>query len=457
MIKPRYDFDLIVIGSGAGGSTAAVAAKNAGMKVAVVEAAAFGGSAPNLGDIPLGALLQTAHLYDQARRGSRFGISSTTLRYNYPAIAHFKDIVVKRGGGGGNRKFYDGLGIQTFHGLAHFLSPSEVAVGNKRYSAKYFLVATGAKLKKPDIKNLENVKHLTAHDVLALHRPPHSIFVIGGGQTGVELAQFFAMLGSKVLIGEKSARLLPNEDEEVGTLLGKTFNDTYGIKVLTKTKVVTVADGPSVQRVTFLRGGEEKTITVDEVLVATEREPNTDLGLENAGVKYSSSGIIVNDYLQTSLKSIFAVGDVINTRHSTSRAMSQGVWAVENMPRRVKLPAPTFSVPNVTLTYPGVASVGLSEDDCMKRDMKIRKALAPLSSVARSNVSDFRDGFVKIITSDHGKVLGGSIVAPEAGSMIHELALAVNHDLLASDLAELPHAFMSWNEAIKVAARKIRL
>ncbi|MDR0398092.1 MAG: NAD(P)/FAD-dependent oxidoreductase [Candidatus Nomurabacteria bacterium] len=455
MVKLKHNFDLIVIGSGAGGSTAAVAARSAGMKVAIIEAETFGGSAPNHNDIPLGALIQTAHLYNAARRGSRFGISSTTLRYNYPAIAHFKDIVVRRGGGGGNRKFYDNLGIQTLHGLAHFLSPNEISVGNKRFSAKYFLIATGARLKKPDIKNLENIKHLTTKDVISTTRLPRSLFVVGGGRTGVELAQFFAMLGTKVLIAEKSARLVPTEDEEVGAALSKVFNDSYGIKVLTKTKVVATANGSGVKKVTFMRGSEEKTIAIDEVLIATEREPNTDLGLENAGVKYNAHGVQVNEYLQTSMKNIYAVGDVINPHHSTSKAMAQGTWVVDNMPRRVKQPVPTTSVPNITLTYPQVASVGLTEDDCLKRDLKIRKSIAPLSVIARSNVSDFRDGFVKIITSDHGKILGGVIVAPEASSMISELTIAVNHDLLASDLADLPHAFMSWSEAIKVAAKKI--
>ncbi|MDR1032792.1 MAG: NAD(P)/FAD-dependent oxidoreductase [Candidatus Nomurabacteria bacterium] len=456
MAQHRFNFDLIIIGSGVGGSTAAIAAAQAGLKTAIVEANTFGGSALNDNDIPLAALFQTARLYDQARRGSRFGLSSTALRYNYPAINHFKDIAVKRSGGGGNRRFYDNLGVHAYSGLAHFLSPSEISVGNGHLSAKNFIVATGAKFKEPDIKNLAAVKYLTPNDVKSLIRLPRSIFVIGGGRTGVELAQYFASLGSKVLIAERSARLLPSEDQEVGTLLGKIFNDDHGIKVLTKTKIVAVSSKAGVKKVTFMRGGEEKTISVDEVLVATGMEPNTDIGLENAGVKYTTQGIIVNDHLQTSLKNIYAVGDVINGHHSTSLAMAQGQWAVENTLRRTKQPIPKVSAPNVTFTYPEVASVGLTEDDCLKRDIKIHKSLAPLSTIARSGVSDFRDGFVKIITNHHGKVIGGSIVAPEAGSMIHELVIAVNHDLMASDLVELPHAFMSWNEAIKVAAKKIK-
>jgi pyruvate/2-oxoglutarate dehydrogenase complex dihydrolipoamide dehydrogenase (E3) component len=455
--KAKYDFDLIVIGSGAGGSTAAITARNSGKTVAVIEADTFGGTAPNYNDVPLGALLQTAHLYDEARHGSRFGISSTTLRYNYPAINRFKDIVVKRGGGGGNRKFYDQLGIQTIKGLAHFLSPSEVAVGNKRFSARHFIIATGAKLKKPDIQNIENVKVLTAQEVPGITRPPRSLFVVGGGQTGVEMAQYFAMLGTKVVIAEKTARLLPQEDEEVGEIIGKILADRNGVKVLTKTKVVAVQTSAGLKKVTFMRGGEEKTISVDEILIATERGPNTDLGLENAGVKYTPRGITVNEYLQTSMKTIYAVGDVINSHYSTNLAMLEGQWAVENLDRRSKLPVPYISVPRITNTFPEVASVGMSEDDCLKRDKRgVQRAVAPLSTVSRSNVSDFRDGFVKIIANSHGRIIGASIVAPEAGSMIHELALAIKHDLLASDLAELPHAFNSWSEAVKVAARKIK-
>ncbi|MDR0591080.1 MAG: NAD(P)/FAD-dependent oxidoreductase [Candidatus Nomurabacteria bacterium] len=456
MAQSKFNFDLVIIGSGAGGSTAAVAAAKAGLKTALVESGTFGGTALNSKDIPLNALLQTAHLYDQARRGSRFGLSSTTLRYNYPAINHFKDIAIKRGGGGGNQRFYSGLGIHTYSGLAHFLSPSEVSVGGGSLSAKHFLIATGARFKKPDIKNLDAIKYLTPTDVPNIIRPPRSTFVVGGGRSGVELAQYLAELGSKVLVADKAARLLPNEDEEVGVLIGKVLNDKYGIKVLTKSKVVSVTNGAGVKKVTFLRGGEEKTVSVDEVLVATGLEPNTDLGLENAGVAFTNGGITVNEYLQTSNKRIYAVGDVVNAHHSTSRAMGEGQLAVENLARRNKLPLLAAGIPSITNTYPEIASVGLTEDDCLKRDTKVQKSLVPLSAVARSNVSDFHDGFVKIVANDHGKILGSSIVAPQAGTMIHEIALAIRHDILASDLAEMPHAFLSWSEAIQIAANKLK-
>lgn len=453
--KHTFDYDLIVIGSGAAGSAAATIAARDGKKVAIVEADTFGGQSPNWADIPTKALLHVAQLYDEARHGSRFGIRSSTLGYNYPSLLAWKDLAVKRTGAGGNRRYYEQQGISAFAGRAHFLSPNEISVNRRQLSAEKFLIATGAEMEMPNIPGLENVSFFTPRTILEATRPPKSLFIIGGGSIAIELAQLLAIFGTKVYIGEIASRLLPHEDHEVGELIERIFKEQKGITSLTQTRVVAIEKDGISKRVTISRGGTEKTIRVDELLVATGRLPAVDLGLENATVDYTGKGIEVNEYLQTSARHIYAAGDVLGRNSYTHTALLESRIAAHNMLQKTKISPDYTATPHVTFTYPGIASVGLTEDDCIKRDLAINKAVAPLSLVARSNTSDFRDGFAKIITDKKGVIVGGTIVAPHAGDMIQELALAVKNGLSASDLANTPHAFLSWSEVVRVAAAKL--
>ncbi|MEP7205148.1 MAG: FAD-dependent oxidoreductase [Candidatus Saccharibacteria bacterium] len=453
--KNTFDYDLIVIGSGAGGSAAATIAVRAGKRVAIIEADTFGGDSPNWGDVPTKALLHAAHLYDEARHGARFGLRSATLGYNYPSIRAWKDLAVQRTGAGGNRRYYENQGISAFSGVAHFLSPNEISINRRHLSAAKFLIATGSQWTVPDIQGLATVSYLTPRTILESIRPPKSLFVIGGGGIGVEIAQLMAIFGTKVYIAERASRLLPHQDVEVGVLMERILHEQKGVTSLTKTRVLSIVKDGLGKRVTFTRGGVEKSVHVDDILIATGRTPIVDLGLENATVKYSPKGIEVNEFLQTSAKHIFAAGDVLGGESHTHTALLESRIVANNVLHKAKASPDYTATPGIIFTYPAVAHVGLNEDDCLKRDLAINKAIAPLNSIARSNTSDFRDGFVKIITDKKGVVLGATIVAPHASEMIHELTLAVKYKLTADDIAQTPHAFLSWSEAIRVAASKL--
>ncbi len=453
--KNVFDYDLIVIGSGAGGSAAATIAARAGKRVAIIEADTFGGDSPNWGDVPTKALLHAAHLYDEARHGARFGLRSSTLGYNYPSLRTWKDLAVQRTGAGGNRRYYENQGISAFSGTAHFLSPNEISINRRHLSASKFLIATGSSWIVPDVQGLTDITYLTPRTILESIRPPKSLFIIGGGGVGVEIAQLMAIFGTKVYIGEKASRILPHQDPEVGALMERVLSEQKGITSLTQTRVVSVTKEGLGKRVIISRGGVEKSVRVDEVLIAAGRAPNVDLGLENAGVKYTPKGIDVNDQLQTSVKHIFAAGDVLGRDSHTHTALLESRIAANNILHKTKVAPDYTATPGVIFTYPGIAQVGLSEDDCLKRDLSINKAIAPLNSITRSNTSDFRDGFVKIITDKKGVILGATVVAPHAAEMIHELALAIKHGMTADDIAQTPHAFLSWSEAIKIAAGKL--
>lgn len=453
--KPTFDYDLIVIGSGAGGSAAATIAARAGKKVAVIEADTFGGDSPNWSDVPTKALLHAAQLYDEARHGARFGLRSSTMGYNYPSLRAWKDLAVKRTGAGGNRRYYENEGISTFHGVAHFLSPNEITVNRRHLSASHFLIATGSHWVAPNIQGLDDLSYLTPRTILEAMRPPKSLYIIGGGTIGVEIAQLMAIFGTKVYLAEIASRLLPREDEEAGGLMERVLKEQKGVTSLTQTRTLAVVKDGIGKRVTYTRGGVEKSVRVDDVLIATGRVPSVDLGLENASVDYTPKGIDVNEHLQTSARHIFAAGDVLGHNSHTHTAILESRVAANNILHKNKVTPDYTATPRLTFTHPGIASVGLSEDDCLKRDLPINKAIAPLNIIARSNTSDFRDGFIKIITDKKGTILGATVVAPHAAEIVHELALAVQLGLTAHDLANTPHAFLSWSEAVRVAAAKL--
>lgn len=454
--KIAFDYDLIVIGSGAGGSAAATIAARTGKKVAIVEADTFGGDSPNWSDVPTKALLHAAQLYDEARHGARFGLRSSTMGYNYPSLRAWKDLAVKRTGAGGNRKYYENEGIATLQGAAHFLSPNEISVNRRHLSATQFLVATGSHWIAPSVQGIEDVTYLTPRTALELIRPPRSLYIIGAGTIGVEMAQLMAIFGTKVYLSEIASRILPQEDEEVGVLMERVLKEQKGVTTLTQTRTLAIVKDGIGKRVTYTRGGVEKSIHVDDVLVATGRVPTVDLGLENASVAYTPKGIEVDEYLQTSARHIFAAGDVLGHNSHTHTALLESRVAAHNLLHNKSKVTPDYTATShLTFTHPGVASVGLLEDDCLKRDLRINKAVAPLNIIARSNTSDFRDGFVKIIADKKGVILGATVVAPHAAEIIHELALAVKYQMTASQLAATPHAFLSWSEAVRVAAAKL--
>lgn len=455
MAKHTFDYDLIVIGSGAGGSAAATIAARAGKRVAIIEQDTFGGDSPNWSDVPTKALLHAAQVYDEARHANRFGLRTSTLGYNYPSIRAWKDLAVKRTGAANNRRFYENNGISAFNGKAHFLTPHEITVNRRHLSAAHFLIAAGSSWVTPKIQGLDTVTFFTPRTILEAMRPPKSLFIIGGGSYGVEIAQLMAIFGTKVYIAEQASRLLPQFDVEVGEMIERVLSEQKGVTVLTHSRVLSVEKEGVTKKILITRGGVEKFVKADEILVAAGRTPNVDFGLDNASIAYTGKGIKVNDYLQTSVKHIYAAGDVLGRGSHTHSALLESKVVAHNIFERTNITPDYSGTPSLLFTTPEVAKVGLSEDDCHRRDLSINKAIAPLNIIARSNTADFRDGFVKIITDKKGVIIGATVAAPHAAEIIQELALAVKLGLTASQLADTPHAFLSWSEAVRVAASKL--
>lgn len=453
-----FDYDLICIGSGAGGGVAAHIAARQGKKVAIIEDDTVGGECPNYGCIPTKALLHAAELYRNAKAAKEFGIRMSTLNFNYTKIKQWKDMAVHRTGTHEGARAYANDGIAVIKGHAHFVSPHEISTGQRRYKAKHFLIATGAHDFIPPIEGLHDTGFLTYREAIDLSRPLKKVFVIGGGAIGCELSELFATFGAHVTIAEYAPHLLPREDIEVGELVQAIFEQMHGMEIHVGTKVTKVEKKGGKKVVHFEKKGIGHMQTVDEILVAAGKVPRTDIGLENAGVTYSHRGIKTNLYMQTTAKHIFAAGDVTGPFMFTHMASYQSRIAIHNMyekNRRKRVQADYHAVTRCVFTTPEVASVGMTEDEVKEKGWKYRVGTVPIAVIGRANTTNQDVGFVKVLANGHGVLVGASIVAPRAGEMIHELALAIQHGMRALDIAETIHAFPTWSEAVRIACAKV--
>lgn len=449
-----YDYDLIIIGSGSGGGVAATMAARAGKKVAIFEGDTIGGECPNYGCVPTKALLHSAEIYETGNDGADYGIKGKLL-YDYAKVKEWKDLAVYRTGTAHGKETFKGMGIDVISSKAYFISSHEITTGRKRYTARKFLIATGTKNFVPPIKGLEEAGYITYREAIDLNTPPKSLFVIGGGAIGCEFTQLFNIFGAKVHIAEFAPRLLAREDEEVGELVDKVFTKR-GIKVHTATKVVEVTTSGKHKIVHFENESGHHTAKVEEVLLATGKVANVDLGLDNAGVEYTKRNIITDDTMQTTAKHIYAAGDVVGPFMFTHTASYQSRIAAHNILHKDKLRARYHAIPRCTFISPEVASVGMSEQDVIEKGTPYKVGTAPISIIGRANTSNKMEGFVKVIANKNtGVLLGASIAAPRAGEMIHELTLAINHKMKAEHIESTVHAFPTWSEAIRIACAKI--
>lgn len=449
-----FDYQYLVIGSGAAGSAAALLAAGLGAKTAIIEADRWGGTTLNYRDVPYGAALGFAQRYAEAVAGARFGMSSATLRYNYPTVLNWQAAAVRRAGGG-KQKLFENAGIDCYHGFANFISPHEISVNDQQISSERFLIATGTNLAVSGIAGVDSVSCWSPDTALRMSKLPKAVMVVGGGSTGCEIAEYFAALGVQVLIAEAQDRLLPREDAEAGAVIAEHLRKRFRVEVLTNSRVVAVSQDEKSKQVFFVRDGQEKTVRVEAIVLATTPEPSVDLGLENAGVKYSPAGIVVNENLRTTSSHIWAAGDVIGRDSSTERATYEAKLATMNALRKSGNIVNYAGFTRMTNTMPKVAKVGLTEADCIKVKYKFKTAMVPIETVSAANTNDFREGFVKIVAEAHGQILGATIVCPEADLVIQEVALAVRNGLRVAELAATPHVATSWSEAVRIAAREL--
>lgn len=449
-----YDFNYIVIGSGPAGSSAALTLARAKKKVGLVEGRFYGGSNLNTRDIPYGVALDFAHTLYRTRSYPELQHQDFTFSFPTQVARQLKTILTLSEI---TKKSYSEAGIVCLNGYANFLDKHTIAVGDRKFTSAHFIIATGSHLQTNEIAGTESVQYLTPDNAIKVRRMPKAIIVVGGGSSGCEIAEYFAELGTKVLITEQSDRLLPREDPEASEAITHYFTKQLGIAVLTNSKVVAIEQTTKSKQVVFHIGKSKKMAYVDCIILATGSKPNLDCGLENAGVKYKPTGIKVDRLFQTSTKHIYAIGDCIGNESSTDRAEYEGSVLASNLIHKTKNLISYNGLTRMTNTYPAVATIGLNEQDLTRHNRKYKKVIIPLKDIPASKIYRFEQGFIKLLMNRSHQILGATIVAPHAELMAPEISLAIRHQLSILEVASTPHIANSWNYAIKLATKKIAI
>lgn len=453
--RKKYDYDLIVIGSGAGGSVGAHSAVSLGKKVAIFEKAEIGGECPNWACVPTKALLHAADVYQSAQNAETYGSIIKNVELDFKKVKDWRDLVVSRTGASHGKESFKEEHITLIQEEAKFISPHEVEAGGKTYSAHNFLIATGTTVFIPPIEGLKEAGYVTFKEIGSAKELPKSLFILGGSAVGCEFAQIFSRFGTKVTIADTVEKLLFREDKEVSDIVQALFEND-GIKVLTGVTVEKVEKKGNMKVVHYKKGNESHTTEVEEILISTGKRPLLDFAPEKAGIKIDNGRLNVNQYLQTNVSHIYAAGDIIGPFQFTPTGYYQSDIAVTNMFKRQKIKPDYTVVPRAVYISPEVSSVGITEAQAKEKGIKVKVGIAPIGIVGRANTSNEFNGFVKIITDKNDVIIGAAIVSPAAGEMIHELALAMKLKAKAQTIAEMVHAYPTFSETIKIACSAVQ-
>ena len=442
--------DLVVIGGGAGGLVVASVAAQLGLDVVLInKEEAMGGDCLHYGCVPSKALLKSASVAHIVRQAKRWGIGSEAPEVDMQAVNRVIKNAIDTIQVHDSRERFEALGCEVISGEARFCGHSEVEVGDSRISAKHFVVATGSSAWVPPIKGLNEVEFLTNEDMFSLQTLPKSMIILGGGPVGVEMAQAYSRLGTAVTIIELAPRLLPRMDQDSSAILADVLS-SEGVDLEFNQEVVSVSEYAGTENKT------EKQVTLKDgtsfhaeaLLVAIGRRPVVDsLNLDQAGIEFNSSGIKVNRKMQTSNRKVFACGDVTGEMPLTHVAELQAGIVIANLIFKLPKKINYDVIPAVVYSDPEVAQVGISVEQC--------NALAKgevyqfeVGQLDRAVTDNSKVGVARILT-DNGRIVGAHIIAPHAGELIHELALAVQNRMKVSKLTALVHAYPSYSQLNK--------
>ncbi|PPR12314.1 MAG: Dihydrolipoyl dehydrogenase 3 [Alphaproteobacteria bacterium MarineAlpha11_Bin1] len=456
----KTHFDLIVIGAGPGGYVAAIRASQLGLKTACIDKReTWGGTCLNIGCIPSKALLHSSEKFEEARdQLANHGVKVGRVELDLKTLMARKDKVVD--------DLTKGIGflfkknkVTGITGAAKIVKPGEVRVTTKdgadTYTADNILIATGSEIAPLSSVEIDEDKIVSSTGALSLSKVPKHLVVVGGGYIGLEMGSVWRRLGSKVTVVEFLDTIVPNMDKEIGAAMHKSLHK-QGIEFMLGTKVtgakttkthVTLAIEPSA-------GGKSEDIKCDVVLVSIGRIAYTDgLGLEDVGIEMDNRGVIqVDDYFKTSVNGIYAIGDVTPGAMLAHKAEEEGIACVEHLAGHATH-INYDAIPSVVYTWPEAASVGKTEEQLKEADVNYKKGTFPFMANSRARANGNTDGFVKILANkETDEVLGVHIIGPDAGTMIAELALAIEFGASSEDIARTCHAHPTLNEAVKEAA-----
>ncbi len=468
-------FDLIVLGGGSAGLGAARHARKLGAKrVALVEKHLLGGECPNTACVPTKALLRSAGVIEEIRRAGQLGVRVGKPQADWPAMRErMRTITGYYEGNAPVEKRLQDQGISYFRGHGEFVSAGEVRVGEAHLRAPRVILTSGSQDKQPPVEGLGEAGYVTHVEALEWDELPRSIAIIGAGAVGVEFAQIFAPLGVEVTLLVSGPLPLPREDGATSRALLEELQQEPNLRVLTGVRVERVERGEG-KKTLHLRGaakssgpvpsgrGEELTqIEAEEIFVAVGHAPAIEgLGLDVIGVKCGRMGVSVDDELRTSVPGVWAAGDVTGIALYTHLASYQAKIAVHNALCDLTGAAPKQAdyrvIPRVTFCRPEVASVGLTESECLSRDIAYRAATLPFDAIERSVASSETAGLAKIIVeAGSGQILGAHVIGARAGELIHEIAPLMAARVPVEQIGQTIHAFPTFSEMWEAVAVKL--
>ena len=450
-------FDVAVIGGGSAGYAAARTAHEAGAKVAIIDQGPLGGLCILRGCMPSKAILRSAEILSYMRRAKEFGLLDVLPQADLNAIMNRKDSLVNEFAEYRIQQLRDNR-FTLYESDASFVSPTELRVGDVNLTTSQTIIATGSSIRSVNLPGLEAAGYITSDDALQLRTPPKSMLVLGAGPTATELAQFYCRIGTKVTIIQRSDHILSSGDKDLALPLEKQLR-SEGMEIFTSCQIQKIEIESKMRVAHFTQSGISKKTSAEVILLALGRRPNIDdLGLENAGIKINNGKIIVDSEMRTNQRNIFAVGDVNGLHEVVHEAVKQGEIAGYNATRQEQN---ARNIDNhlpiqITFTNPQIASVGLSEKDCVATATPYLSATYPFDDHGKSMCLGETNGHVKLICCKNtGRLIGAHIVGPEASEIIHELIAIMYFRGTAQDILQIPHYHPTLSEILTYPAEDI--
>jgi len=449
-VMANYDFDIAVIGAGTGGLVASFLAASLGARTALIEREKMGGECLWTGCVPSKTLLKSARVYDTIKRAEEFGVHVEKPRLVWGAvrmrIAAVRDEIKDL-----EREEMQRSGIEFINGDASFEDAHTLRIagksGERVVRAKRFILATGTRARVPDLEGLGDAGFITHEQIFDLPNLPRSLVILGGGPIAVELAQAFQRFGSRVTIVQKADRLMTREDPEISAACRRLL-EQEGVEIHLGATAKRAGEDDEGKFLEFATSdGASRTVHGSQLLIAVGKAVDVSgLNLEAAGVAVDGNGVVVDDHLHTTAPHIWACGDVTGKFLFTHIAEYQGKIAAQNALLPVKASADYRVVPWTTFTDPEISHLGLTEEEARREHGSCRVYRTPFNKLDRAIIEGETEGFLKVVTTGSGRIVGAHIIGPSAGELIHTFVPAVRDGTLIQELAETIHVYPTLSE-----------